>query len=100
MADAAAARRLGLSMFDYLQRKVKAPACNFVVAGQGRCDGKAQEGAESGGAADDPGSMHKGETAPAGQTVGRGTSDAPKHKRGPRIPRGTTRSAPGASNTP
>jgi hypothetical protein len=37
--NAAAAGRLGISMFEYLQRK--APACDFRVAGQGGCDGRA-----------------------------------------------------------
>jgi hypothetical protein len=41
MADAAAARRLGISMADYLQRKAKAPACAFPVAGTGRCEERA-----------------------------------------------------------
>ena len=41
--DAAAARRLGLSMGAYLQRKAKSPACTFFGAGLGRCDGKVQE---------------------------------------------------------
>jgi hypothetical protein len=99
IADAAAARRLGLSMFEYLQRKAKAPACNFVVAGQPRCDSKAQEGSASSGAADDPRSMQKGEATPAGKAVERGARDATKDTRGPRSPRGTTRSAPGSSNT-
>ena len=36
-ADAAAASRMGISMIEYLQRKAKAPACAFLVAGQGRC---------------------------------------------------------------
>lgn len=38
IADAAAARRLGISMLEYLQRKAKAPACAVLVAGQGRCE--------------------------------------------------------------
>jgi len=42
-ADAASAHRLGLSMFDFLQRKTKSPPCAFFVAGQGRCDGRAPE---------------------------------------------------------
>ena len=44
-ADAASAQRLGLSMFDFLQRKAKSPACAFFIAGQGRCDGRAPEAA-------------------------------------------------------
>ena len=90
VADAAAARRLDISMFEYLRRKAKAPACAFLVAGQGRCEGKAQEAAASGGAADDPGSMQNGEAASASWPAGRGTGDT----QGPGTPRGTTRSAP------
>jgi hypothetical protein len=52
LADAAAARRLDLSMFEYLKLKAKAPA--------------------SGGAADDPGSMQKGEAPSAGRTGSHG----------------------------
>ena len=52
IADAASARRLDLSMFEYLKYKAKAPACAFLVADPGRCEGKAQEAAASGGAAD------------------------------------------------
>jgi len=70
IADAAAARRLNISMFEYLKRKAKAPACAFPVADQGRCEGKAQDPA--GGAADDPGGMQHGEAASAaGRAVGR-----------------------------
>ncbi|MEK6246167.1 MAG: hypothetical protein AABM33_16915 [Pseudomonadota bacterium] len=93
IADAALARRLDLSMAEYLQRKAKAPACAFPVTGQGRCDGTAQEAAASGGAADDPGSMQKGDAASARRAVGRGTGDTQR----PGTPRGTTRGAPGSS---
>lgn len=44
-ADAASASRLGISMFEFLQRKAKSPSCAFFVAGQGRCDGRAPEAA-------------------------------------------------------
>lgn len=67
MADAAAARRLNLSMLEYLQRKAKAPACAFVDAGEGRCEGKVQEAATRGGVAADPGSLQAGEAASAGR---------------------------------
>ena len=67
MADAASARRLNLSMFDYLQRKAKLPACAFFDAGPGRCEGKVQEAATRGGAADDPGNLQTGEAASAGR---------------------------------
>jgi hypothetical protein len=92
LADAASARRLNLSMFEYLQRKAKAPACAFYVAGQGRCEAKAQEAAASGSAADDPGSRQKSETASVGRAVRRGTGDT----QGPGTPRDKTRSAPGS----
>ena len=67
MADAASARRLNLSMFDYLQRKAKLPACAFFDAGPGRCEGKVQEAATRGGMADDPGNLQTGEAASAGR---------------------------------
>lgn len=37
VADAASARSLDISMFEYLQRKAKAPACTFLIGGQVRC---------------------------------------------------------------
>ncbi len=94
VADAASARRLDISMFEYLQRKAKAPACAFPVAGQGRCDEKTQEAAASGGAADDPGSTQKGEGASAGRAVERGSGNTTGNTAGPA--RGTTRHAPGS----
>jgi hypothetical protein len=63
--DALAARRLGLSMREYLLHKATAPACAFLDAGQGRCDGKVMEASASGGVADDPQSMNKGKTVSA-----------------------------------
>ena len=93
MVDAASARRLNLSMFDYLQRKATAPACAFLDAGQGQCEGKVQEAVASGGAADDPGSMHKGVAASAGRAGGRGTGTT----QGTVTTGGTTRSASGSS---
>lgn len=69
IADAAEARRLGISMSDYLRRKATAPACALLVAGEGRCEVNAQEAAATGGAADDPGSLRKGK-APAGRAAG------------------------------
>jgi hypothetical protein len=89
IADAAGARRLGVSMAEYLRHKAKAPACALLIAGQGRCEVKAQEAAASGGAADDPGSLQLGEAASAGRAVGRGTEDAQG--------RGTPRRTPGSS---
>ncbi len=43
MVDAAAARRLDLSMFEYLKRKAKAPACALLDAALGRCERKVPE---------------------------------------------------------
>ena len=68
-ADAAAARRLDLSMFEYLKYKAKAPACAFLVGDPERCEGKSQEAAASGGAADIPGSSPKGAAARTGRTA-------------------------------
>jgi hypothetical protein len=55
MVDAASAKRLGVSMFDYLRRKASAPACAFFDAAEGRCEGKVKEAAASGSATDAPG---------------------------------------------
>lgn len=63
--DALAARRLGLSMRAYLQHKATAPACAFLEAGLGRCEGKVMEAAVADGVADDPRSMKKGKTVSA-----------------------------------
>jgi len=93
--DAASARRLNISMFEYLQRKAKAPACTFLDAGQGRCEGKVQESSASDGVADDAaGTMADGETAPAGSAAGHATGEytSPLH-----FPRDTTRNAGGPS---
>jgi hypothetical protein len=38
LADAASARKLNLSMHDYLQRKAQSPPCTLPLAGAGRCD--------------------------------------------------------------
>ena len=93
LADAAAARRLDISMFDYLKRKAKAPACRFFDAGQGRCDGRVEEAAASAGAADDSGRTQQGEAAPAGRAAGRATGNA----QGDGTSRGTIRGARGPS---
>jgi hypothetical protein len=65
--DAAAARRRNLSMFEYLKHKATAPACAFFDAGEGRCDGKVQEAAASGGMAGDSPGTQPNESAPAGR---------------------------------
>ncbi len=68
MADAASARRLNLSMFEYLQRKARAPACALLDAVQGRrCEGDVQEAAARGGSTDDRGIVRTGEAASAGR---------------------------------
>ncbi len=67
MADAASARRLNLSMFEYLQRKAKAPACALLDSAQGRCEVEVQEAATRGSVADDRGSMRTIDAAPAGR---------------------------------
>ena len=63
--DALAARRLGLTMRAYLDRKATAPACAFLEAGLGRCDGRVMEASASGGLADDPQGMKKGKSVSA-----------------------------------
>ena len=75
IADAASARRLDLSMLEYLKYKAKVPACAFFVSAPGRCEGKTQDAAASGGAADIPGSVQRSEAAPAARAVGRGAGD-------------------------
>ena len=65
--DAASARRLNLSMLEYLKRKAQAPACAFFAASEGRCEIEVQEAVASGGMADDPGSMQPGGAAATGQ---------------------------------
>lgn len=61
IADAAAARRMDLSMLEYLRYKAKAPECVFPVADQGRCDSKAQN-ATAGGSENALGSASAGGT--------------------------------------
>jgi hypothetical protein len=93
MLDAASARRLGITMSQYLQRKAKAPECAFFDAGQGRCDGKVREAAASGGAADDPGNVQQDGKTSAGRAVGNATRDA----QGAGTSRKSTRSVRGSS---
>ena len=73
LADAASARRLNLSMFEYLKYKATAPTCDFLVSDPGRCIGQARQAASSSGA------------------LGRGTDEA----QGSGAPRVKTRSPPG-----
>ena len=49
----------------YLDRKATAPACAFLEAGLGRCDGRVMEASASGGVADDPQGMKKGKSVSA-----------------------------------
>jgi len=56
IADAAAARRLDLSMADYLKYKVTAPSCAVLVGDPARCGAKVQAGAAGNGTADALGS--------------------------------------------
>jgi hypothetical protein len=93
MVDTAAARRLGMSMFDYLQRKARAPSCTFFDAGEGRCEGKVQEAAASGSATDDPGSRQNRGSTPAGRAVKRVSGNA----QDPGTSRGSTRGTLGSS---
>jgi hypothetical protein len=93
LADAASARRLDLSMYEYLQYKAKTSACALPVADPRRCEGIVQDATANGGAADVPGSMQNGETAAAGRAVTRGTGDT-QHTGNSR---GITRATPGPS---
>jgi hypothetical protein len=65
VADAAAARRLKLSMFDYLQRKAKAPACAFPVPGKSQCGFAPQEVVALGSASEFAAGLQKTAAAPA-----------------------------------
>jgi hypothetical protein len=79
IADAAAARRLNLTMAQYLQRKSKSPTCAVPFASQERCDSQVQEAAARSSAADDPGNLHKAEQpASAGRAQGRGAGSGTK----------------------
>lgn len=51
LADAAEARRLDLSMADYMKFKATAPVCAFFIGDQARCEVKAQAAAPSDSAA-------------------------------------------------
>ncbi len=44
-ADAAAARRLKLTMVEYLQRKAQAPVCGLIDAAESRCESSLSEAA-------------------------------------------------------
>lgn len=62
MVDAAAARRLNLSMFEYLRHKAKALACAFPDAGERRCEAKVQEALTRASAAYNVGNPQTGES--------------------------------------
>jgi hypothetical protein len=89
--DAASARRLGLSMFQYLQHKAQAPACAFFDAGRGQCEGKVLQADASGGAADDPGNVRQAGTPSPDRSVEHAAQDTQE----PGTSRGSTRSARG-----
>jgi hypothetical protein len=61
MADAAAARRLDLSMFEYLRRKAKSPACLPLEVGQGGCERAAERST----------GFLQGDGTPSGRAMGR-----------------------------
>lgn len=61
LADAAAARRLNLTMMAYLQKKAKAPACVFPVPGEHRCAIVERDLAAMGNALDDSKVAHQGD---------------------------------------
>jgi hypothetical protein len=75
IADAASARRLNLTMFEYLKYKATAPTCDLLISDPGRCIGQARQAAASGGA------------------LGRGTDEAQGSGSG--TPRVKTRNPPG-----
>jgi ATP-dependent protease ClpP protease subunit len=80
--DALAARRLGLTMRAYLDRKATAPACAFLEAGLGRCEGRVMEASASGGVADDPQGMKKGKAVSASAaTRGQAAAQGPVTRR-------------------
>ncbi len=67
LADAAAARRLELSMGQYLKHKAKLPACTFAVTG---CDGRVQDTTASGSAPDAPSQLDRTESAAVDRGAG------------------------------
>ena len=80
--DALAARRLGLSMRAYLQHKATAPACAFLEAGLGKCEGKVMEASASASVADDPRGMTKGKAVSAAAAArGREAAQGPVTRR-------------------
>jgi hypothetical protein len=72
VADAASARRLGLSMAAYLVQKAAAPACAFYVSGQGRCESPSQDMAARAVAPGNAGSPQGGAAASASRAQGSG----------------------------
>lgn len=48
LLDAMAARRLNLSMVEYLKRKTRTPVCSLLFAVEGRCDAGVREAATGG----------------------------------------------------
>ncbi len=93
LADAASARRLDISMSEYLERKAKTPVCAFLAAGLGPCESSAQAMAAGGGAVDGP--TQQAEPAST-QAMGHGT-DNTQDIQEPDSSQGATRSPPESS---
>ncbi len=77
LADAASARRLKISMYDYLKRKAASPGCAFLIAGQGICEDRALEAAANRSAADYPGPIRKAGSALPGGVLRQGMAGTP-----------------------
>ncbi len=88
VADAAAARRLDLSMVQYLGRKAKSPDCVFPA---GRCEGIAQDATASGGAAAEV----DGQARSTSATGSRGVERRNTSTQGTEMPRVLLRNTPG-----
>lgn len=64
LADAASAKRLGLTMAEFLIYKAKVPDCPFHAPGQDRCDGRTPDALPRLGAASGP--LHRSPAAASG----------------------------------
>ena len=69
-ADATAARGLGISVLEYLQRKAQAQPCAGDQGILDPCEGDARKAAASGPAADAPAKQQQGQTTPASRAAG------------------------------
>jgi hypothetical protein len=72
IADAAAARRLNISMSEYLRRKAKAPACSSFAPGVGHCETNARPDTAGSGAAPAPRDVQTGPAGATGEAAERG----------------------------